>query len=370
MGIKSVGRLVALCVLAMSGTAWAQDPEWMERTVLAPISGQGEVVWKNQFTFYGDNTEFFEPFRVRETILGQQFESYVDASTSSHADIWGGLFVNHPSAQEVETDVQPILSFVYHTDVSQFIFGTLQPVYRHGLIEPMEVTTLELTRPIEYGIEWVQKDSFINFDSFLNWQQLLTDVEREIFDYGGSSQLLLTEGVLVEGQCHGYHVGGANTDGLVRNNLAAGLGFVFKPYLPILGSSSLEIFGLGSKDTNRLGYPGPVFGEGLYTKAIFSPNNRWQFFGISWFGKDYMSEEGDSNYNSLGVDGVYYQSNRTYEELGVRRFVEIENGVTFDFELRSHWIEDVWANSFRIQAFVPFDVEIDIHKKEKDSNGG
>jgi hypothetical protein len=360
-------RWLLLCFLAAAGGAWAQDPEWMEHTAPAPVAGPGQTVWKSQFTFYGDNTEFFEPFRVRETILGQQLESYVDASASGQADLWGGLFLNHPSAQEISTDVQPILSFVYHSGGSQFIFGTLQPVYRHGLIEPMEVTTLELTRPIEYGLEWVEKDGFIDLDGFLNWQQILTDADREIFDYGGASQLPLAPGILIEGQCHGYHVGGADTDGLVRNNLAYGLGLAFKPRLPVLGSSSLEVFGLGSKDSNRPDYPGPTFGEGLYTKVIVSPDDKWQFFGISWFGKDYMSEEGDSNYNSLGADGVYYQSNRTYEELGVRRFVEIENGVTFDFELRSHWIEDYWANSFRLQAFIPFDVGIDLKKKE---NGG
>jgi hypothetical protein len=370
MKIKFIGRAIFFYFLITAGLVWAQDPEWMEHAVLAPLAGSGEVDWKNQFTFYGDNTEFYEPFRVRETILGQQFDSYLDASASDHVDLWGGLFVNHPSAQEVETDAQPILSFIYHTDVSQFIFGTLQPVYRHGLIEPMEVTTLELTRPIEYGLEWVQKDNFINLDSFLNWQQILTDVDREIFDYGGSSQLPLASGVILEGQCHGYHVGGANVDALVRNNLAAGIGLAFKPHLPVLGSSSIEIFGLGSKDSDRPNYPGPTYGEGLYTKIIISPDDRWQFFGISWFGKDYMSEEGDSNYNSLGADGVYYESNRTYEELGLRRFVEIEKGVTFDFELRSHWIDTSWANSFRIEAFVPFDVLVGVHKKEKDSEEG
>ena len=138
----------------------------------------------------------------------------------------------------------------------------------------------------------------------------------------------------MEAQCHGYHVGGAQYPGVVRNNLAGALGLAFKPNLPVLGSSSLEILGLGSKDTNRPDYPGPTYGEGLYTKAVVCPDGQWQIFGISWFGKDYMSEEGDSNYNSLGSDGVYYESNRTYEELGIRRFVEIEKGVTFDFELR------------------------------------
>lgn len=356
MRIKSANCWAALGIWALAGAALAQDPDWMCHTALAPTVEEGEAVWKNQFTFYGDNTEFFEPFRVRETILGQQFESYLDASASGSVDLWAGVFADHRSAQAVTTGVEPVLSFVYHTDTSQFVFGTLQPVYRHGLIEPMEVTTLEFNRPLEYGLEWVQKDAFINFDAFLNWQQLLTDAQREIFDYGGAGQLPFTPDIVVEGQCHGYHVGGAQYGGVVRNNLAAGLGLAFKPKLPVLGPASLEVLGLGSKDTDRPGYPGPTYGEGVFTKLAVSPFEGWQFFGISWFGWDYMSEEGDSNYNSLGSDGVYYQSSRTYEELGVRRFVEIENGITFDFELRSQWIEDSWANAVRLVAYVPFDV--------------
>ncbi len=354
-------------IWAAGGTAWAEDPDWMCQTAPAPTVAAGETVWKNQFTFYGDNTEFYEPFRVRETLLGQQFESYLDASAGSHTDLWTGVYLNHPSAQAVTVDVEPILSYVYHSGGSQFIFGTLQPVYRHGLIEPMEVTTLELTRPIEYGLEWVQKDDFLHLDSFLDWQQLLTAADREIFDYGGSGQLPLVSDLLVEGQCHGYHVGGAQYPGVVRNNLAAGLGLAYKPALPVLGPSSLEVLGLGSKDTNRPDYPGPTYGEGIYTKAVVSPFDGWQLFGISWFGWNYMSEEGDPNYNSLGTNGIYYEAFRTYEELGVRRFLEIENGVTFDFELRSHWIDSYWANSFRVEAFVPFDIGVAVQKKVSSS---
>src|ERR1019366_9080390 len=115
------------------------------------------VTFQNTFIFYGDNTEFFEPFRLRETLLGQQLKSYLNLETGLKTSLWAGIFADHLSAVlNSSVNVLPILSFSYHQDDSKGVFGTLQPVNRHGLLEPMEVTTLEITRPIEYGMQWVQ----------------------------------------------------------------------------------------------------------------------------------------------------------------------------------------------------------------------
>jgi hypothetical protein len=319
--------------------------------------------WHTDLTLYGDNTEFFEPYRIRETILGQQFKTFLDVQTGDHTSFWAGLFADHRAAQDTAFPVRPILSFVYHTDTSKGILGTLDTVNRHGLIEPMEVTTLELTRPIEYGLQWIQKDDFVRLDSFLNWQTLLSPGQSELFDYGGSAILPVFGDLALEGQLHGYHAGGAQFNVPVWNNLAAGLGFKWQDDPETLGKTFLEVYGLTSKTTNLAGYLGPVEGFGLYVKASYSPDKAWEFFGIYWLGRDYYSKEGDSNYDSVGTDPAYYQSTRHYEELGFRRRVDIEAGVQFDFELRSHWIEDSWANSFRLVATVPFDVPIRYQNK-------
>ncbi len=326
-----------------------------------PAAAQN-VLWQNNLVFYGDNTEFFEPFRLRETILGQQFESFLSAPTGVKTSLRGGLFADHRSALDAATNVLPILSFVYNTPGSEGVLGTLLPVERHGLLEPMEVTSLELTRPIEYGLQWIQKDGAVRADLFLNWQHLLTDSSREIFDYGGSARLVLDSGIALGAQIHSYHVGGAAYGGVVRNNFAGGAGLILESLMPLLGKSSLEVFGLGSNDTERPNYPGPINGSGLYAKGFFSPIDHWEVFGIAWVGKDFMSEEGDSNYNSYGYDGVYYKSDRHYEEAGIRYSTPIDDRVTFDFQIRSHWIEDAWAHSFRIAARAPFDIEIDVKK--------
>lgn len=347
---KKVLVLLALSGLAFS-TAWA-----------------GEVTLKNEFTFYGDNTEFFEPFRLRETILGQQFESFLDAVTGDHTALQAGLFADHPSAEDTNTDVKPILSFRFHDNETAVVFGTLETVHRHGMIEPLEVTTLELTRPVEYGLQWLQSGSIFRMDAFLNWQDLLTPDQRETFDYGGSAELPLENFLTLVGQYHGYHVGGVTYPGPVWNNFAAVLGPRLE-WTRVQGETdSLSLFGLTNKTIDSPTYPGPEVGYAFYTKAVVWLLPGFNLFGIDWLGKDYYSVEGDSNYNSLGYDGVYYKSDRTYEELGAQFTTEIESGVIVDVELRSHWIEDSWANSFRILAQVPFDVGVDVKKREADSS--
>jgi hypothetical protein len=321
----------------------------------------------NDLTFYGDNTEFFEPFRLRQTILGQQFESYLDAPTGDHTGFWAGLFVDHPSAQDTEVDVKPILSFRFHDNDSTGIFGTLQTVARHGLIEPLEVTTLELTRPIEYGLQWLQEGKIFKMDAFLDWQDVLTFDQREIFDYGGSAELPLESFLSLEGQYHGYHVGGVSFPGPVWNNFATALGPRVEVKGPGKGPDSLTLLGLTSKTIDLTTYPGPEEGYGFYAKAVVWLFPDFNLFGIDWVGKDFYSYEGDSNYDSVGYDGVYYQSNRTYEELGLQLNTVIESGITFDFEFRLHWIEDSMANSFRIVAQAPFDVGVELNHKKIES---
>lgn len=328
-------------------------------------SETGKGTLRSEFSFYGDNTEFFEPFRLRQTLLGQQFKSYLDLETGERTRLWAGLFADHPSALfNSSVNVLPLLSFVYQQDDFQGVLGTLQPVNRHGLLEPLEVTTLEMTRPIEYGLQWLQKGEFFKSDIFLDWQTLLTPSSRETFDYGGSVRFLCLPFLELDAQAHCYHVGGVTYAGVVRNNFVGGLGLTLSSNLSVLGKSSLVLFDLGSNDTQRSNYPGPTQGGGYYAKGSFSPLPGFTIFGIAWVGKDFMSEEGDSNYNSFGYDGVYYLSDRHYEETGIQFEAALENGTTFDVELRSHWIEDSWAHSFRIVAQIPFDVEVDLRKKK------
>lgn len=322
-----------------------------------------DLTLKNELTFYGDNTEFFDPYRLRQTLLGQQLQSFFQVPTGPRTGFEGGLFLDHASAQNDTTNALPIFSFKFHSDDFVGVLGTLHPVHRHGFIEPLEVTTLELTRPIEYGFQWLQTSDAFHMDAFLDWQQVLSPSQRETFDYGGTIDWPLLPATVLMAEYHGYHVGGVTYPGPVWNNFATAVGPRFELGGPEHTTDSLSLLGLTSKTLDLTGYPGPDVGYAFYAKAVVWLVPGFNVFGIDWVGQDYYSAEGDGNYNSVGYDGVYYQSSRTYEELGVQFEQEIESNILFDAEFRSHWIDNTWANSFRFVAQVPFDLMVPVTRR-------
>jgi len=179
---------------------------------LAPLSSAfaGEVTWKNEFTFYGDNTEFFEPYRTGETILGQQGKSFLEAALGKRDFLQAGVFGDFRSQSVVNptVDVKPLLSFQYREGGTQLIMGTLVNRNRHGFLEPLEVTILEFIRPVEYGFQWIEDDPGFKCDLFLDWHQLNTPTQPESFDYGGVLSQPLSDNFSFEEEFHGFHDGG------------------------------------------------------------------------------------------------------------------------------------------------------------------
>src|ERR1041385_2049379 len=84
----------------------------------------GDVYWKNDFTFYGDNTEFFEPFRNGETILGTQGKSMFEAGLGQTAFLLAGVFADYRSVTDPTVTVKPILSFQYREKGTRLVIGT------------------------------------------------------------------------------------------------------------------------------------------------------------------------------------------------------------------------------------------------------
>ena len=107
------------------------------------------LTWSTAVAWYGDNTEFFTPYRVGETILGGQFRSELRFRTGQRTGFHLGAFGDHRSGSEefLET-IRPLLTFQYRTARSTGVIGAMFPERRRGYLEPLQSTTFEITRPL------------------------------------------------------------------------------------------------------------------------------------------------------------------------------------------------------------------------------
>jgi hypothetical protein len=331
-----------------------------------PLCAQA-LTWKNNLTFYLDNTEFFNPYRTGETLLGGQVTSFLSAALGPRTEVVAGFHGNHESGDSrFLSPFKPILGFRYRTDRSLGVIGTLVTEDRHGYLEPLEGTLLDITRPVEYGVQWRELHRDGGGEVFLNWQHLNTSSSREVFDYG-----LLLHGdplpwLRLELQGHGLHHGGQlySAGQPVVNNQVLALGGQIRGRLPLVGSSSIRVFQLLSHgDVDSLPAGRPNHGHGTYIRAGVTPGNWVELFAIQWWGRDFVSNEGDANYNSQGSNPSFYHSYRKYQEVGLARVTPIEAGLTLDTELRFHRIDDrrsiaigtsPWEYSYRVMVRAPF----------------
>lgn len=339
--------------------------------ILAALPRAGvaqQLAWVTRTTLYADDTEFFTPYRVGETILGGQFISTLRLRSGEHTRVDLGAFGDHRSGSDRFLDpVKPVIAFRWAKGGSIATFGALVPERRHGYLEPLEVTTLELTRPIEYGAQWTAHRRRFDGEIYLDWQRLNRPGQREVFDYGWVLRARPVRHVALEYQLHGLHHGGQLYDaGPVTNDAASALGAVLSDSVH-RGRASLALYRLWSRgNIDSAAPPGrPRAGSGWYLRAGVQPRGLFELFSISWWGRDFISNEGDNNYNSVGANPAFYRARRKYWELGVLRRSTIEGDVTLDAELRFHRIDNLssiaigrskWEYSYRLVVRAPFEV--------------
>ena len=349
------GALLALAALALPPAGWAQS-----------------LVWKNGMTFYVDNTEFFNPYRTGETVLGGQIQSYIQAGLGPRTSVVAGIFGNHLSGGDRFFDsFKPILGFRYQTQSSLGAIGTLVTQDRHGYLEPLQGRLLELTRPIEYGGQWREDRGWGGGEVYLNWRRLNTHSRREMFDYGLLLHAQPARFLRLEFQGHGVHRGGQLFEAgeSVANNHVAAVGAQVFGTLPVAGASSVALFRMASHGGTGPSRPSgtPDHGHGTYLRLAATPGGWLELFVIQWWGRDFLSDDGDHSYNSQGSDSTYYRSSRRYQEFGVLRRTAIESGLTLDTELRFHRFDNLrsiaigtsrWEYSYRLVVRAPFDISL------------
>jgi len=334
----------------------------------APLSAQ-RLDWRTRAALYADNTEFFTPYRVGETIMGGRLSTWLAATYHHGSELRLGVFADRRSGSANFTDsLKPIIAFRHQTEHTLGVVGTLETVDRHGLLEPIMVTTRELTTPIEYGGQWFEHRGAFNAEAWINWQKLNLPDQREQFEMGTTLSLKAAKHLTLDAQHLWYHRGGQLYNPTpVTNNHAVALGVTIHDSVKSFGRVSLMAQELWSFGHITPFYPGdrPDKGHGTYLRASITPGNWAEIFAIHWIGRDYNGDAGDNNYNSTGFDQAVYNSHRVYTEIGMVRKTPLGDGVTFDAEWRFHNIDNLksiaffnshWEISYRLLIRAPIDI--------------
>ena len=326
-----------------------------------PASAQDAVRLEADFTFYGDNTEFNNPFRRGDTLFGAggsvSLAIDLDERVTFNAGLFGNGRFGFPHGVE---QWRPVISIAIGDDRSRFTIGTFDTARRpagpgpdrvrvHGLLPSLQIETLAFTRPWETGLQWTGRTSRIDHDVWINWQKINTPRRREVFDAGARVEASIARGVALGFQAHIVHHGGQQFNtGPVSDSAAFGPGVIVRA----LPSVSCELYGLLARYTPDREHPALSRNGAAFFSRIAAERHAWRGHLIVWRGGTFLKEEGDPNYQSARRDGTLFRDTRDYAEAGLTRTFSPAPHARVEASARVHRVEAHVDYSYRIVATV------------------
>jgi hypothetical protein len=322
---------------------------------------QDRLTLSADLLFYGDNTEFRNPFREGETIFGTTGRLAASVDLNDRTSVTLGVFGNHRFGSDDAFElVRPVATLTVREGGSAFVFGTL-PVRRqattasalssgpHGLLPPLQRETLAFERPYEAGFQWTLSVPGLAHEAWLAWQRLNTPEHRERFDAGVAASVRLSSAFSVPFQLHVVHEGGQQfAAGPVADSVAAAAGVKVRVATAPMDSVTVELYGLTSRHVPDREEPGRSRNGKAVLGRTSATWGRWETHLLFWRGRDFVKDEGDPNYLSLRRDGRYYGGIRDYAEAGLARTFRPAPDVTVVASARFHRVENHYEYSYRI----------------------
>ena len=367
---KNVFRKVAMLLVRMSRPVVLVGN--LAVSQVGPAAAQDRIAFVVDMTFYGDNTEFFNPWREGETLLGTEGRLFLDIDLDENVTLRGGLFGDHRFGDDDNfKNVRPVLALHMTNDVARFIIGSIESGTRqvglgpdqlgpHGLLPPLQRSALAFSRPDEAGLQLTFDMEQFEQDGWINWQQLNTEQHRELFDAGVRGRLGFDLGlpVWLSYQFHVVHQGGQLFDsGPVGDSWAGGPGLIVELPAGVFDRQTAEAHGLVSRDVpDRVAADDADTGFGLFTRYA-AEKGGWRAHVIAWRARDFVKREGDENYGSRREDRRL-TSLRHYFEAGLTRTYYPAEEVGLELSARVHRVDTYLDYSFRILAKVDFDIPL------------
>ena len=313
---------------------------------------------------FGDNTEFRNPFREGETIMGTAAAFVLEIPLGERAELRaGGFGMRRFGSDEAFDQARPVLALRLRNARSTLVIGTLDTPRAgepagpdrtgpHGLLPPLQRETLAFERPYEAGFQWQFAGHTIAHDTWINWQRLNTPHARERFDVGAAGEARVTRWLSIPFQAHIVHEGGQLFDaGPVADSTAFGSGAIVRTQAA--GAAlTIETYGLVSRyvpdrdAADRYREGGGVFARASVERSGFRVHT------ILWRARNFVKVEGDANYLSVTRGGSDVRGTRRYGETGIARTFRPAPGVIIETSARLHRVQQRTEYSFRVLGIV------------------
>jgi len=328
-----------------------------------PASAQERVTLQSDALFYGDNTEFRNPFREGETIFGTAVRLAVAADITDRVRFSLGVFGNiRFGGDDAFELVRPIVALEIRGRRSSFVFGTLPGPHvgdppgpdrtgPHGLLPPIQRETLAFERPYEAGLQWTFSGSRLRHEMWLNWQKVNTPEHRERLDAGVGGDVGIAGPFAIPFQLHVVHDGGQLfASGAVSDSVALATGILARGRLGPLDAAAIEIYGLLSRFVPDRSTPERSRDGGAFFGRVSAEHRAWRGHILFWRGDDFVKVEGDPNYQAIRRDGSRYRGVRDYSEAGLTRTFRLAEDVLIEASGRAHRVEKDYGYSYRVVA--------------------
>jgi hypothetical protein len=328
------------------------------------LAAQERLAIRSDFLFYGDNTEFSNPFREGETIFGAAVRVGAEIALNERVTLSAGAFANQRfGSDEAFEEAKPVLALTVRGRRSAFVFGTLPPAAPgtpvgpdrggpHGLLPPLQRETLSFDRPYEAGLAWTFDGPRLQHHFWLEWQRLNTPEHRERFDGGLNTSYRVNHFLRLPVQLHVVHEGGQlHAAGAVADSSAVATGAHFNGGIGRM-AATLELFALGARHVPDRSQPAlSRDGAGFFGRAA-AEHAGWRGHVIFWRGRHFVKDEGDPNYLSIVRSGDRYRGTRDYSEAGLTRRFTLASAAVLDVSGRLHRVEGRYEYSYRIVSVV------------------
>ena len=337
----------------------------------ATVEAQEQIAIQADVLFYGDNTEFRNPFREGETIFGSAARLGIAFDLNDRVTLLMGAFGNlRFGSDEAVEDAKPVLSLTVRGKRSAFVFGTLPaPTVAapmgpdrggpHALLPPLQRETLSYDRPYEAGLAWTFTGTTLRHGFWLNWQRVNTVEHRERFDGGINGALSVSAPLSIPFQLHVVHEGGQLHDsGPVADSAAAAVGVDLHGTVATNYRASLEVFGLVSRYVPDRSRPNLSRDGVAFFGRVSAERAAWRAHVIFWRGRNFIKDEGDPNYLSIRRNGLRYRGTRDYSEVGLAKRFTLAPSALLEVAGRFHRVEGDYEYSYRILSIVGVSTKI------------